>query len=184
MAARNRTGYIVADLSRDTGFSSATIFIDPSKWSGRRRNIVVGALKNGLTSCGQETAYFIECLTEAYGGRVQTLTQNQNHIETSAVKDDEVDNLIAYTCAWIRIMFSTEMQTYHNGHLSNWLNFAKDGRRPSTIPAPKISGAEQVAFIKQYLKDDDYTTKSLRVKLVHMIEQGEMLSINVKASAA
>jgi hypothetical protein len=55
------------------------------------------------------------------------------------------------------------------------------GQRPNTIPAPNISNGEKIAFIKQYLKDDD-ATKETRWALARKIEQGETLSINVKAA--
>ena len=177
MTARNNASYIAADLSRDTGFIGATVHINPSKWSSRRRNIVLRALNDGLTSCGHDTAYFIDCLTQAYGGRVQTLTKWNDSITVDCVKEEEVDNLIAYTCAWIRLAMANGSARYH---LENWLRMASNGR-PNTIPAPNISNGEKVAFIKQYLKDDD-ETKDIREALARKIEQGETLSINVKAA--
>ena len=179
MPARNNSAYVVADLTRDTGFASATVHIDPTKWSSRRRNIVLRALNDGLTACGAETAYFINCLTQAYGGRVQTMTKWNDSITVDCVKEEEVDNLIAYTCAWIRITLANARNTPY--YLENWLRQVSSGQRPNTIPAPDISNGEKVAFVKQYLKDDD-ETKALRQSLARMIEQGETLSINVKAA--
>jgi hypothetical protein len=178
MTARNNASYIAADLSRDTGFIGATVHINPTKWSSRRRNIVLRALHDGLTSCGHDTAYFIDCLTQAYGGRVQTITKWSNHITVECVKEEEVDNLIAYTCAWIRMGANNISQPFH---LDNWLRGVVKGQRPNTIPAPNISNGEKIAFIKQYLKDDD-ETKEIRWALARKIEQGETLSINVKAA--
>ena len=125
MPARNNSAYVVADLTRDTGFASATVHIDPTKWSSRRRNIVLRALNDGLTACGQETAYFIDCLTQAYGGRVQTMTKWNDHITVDCVKEEEVDNLIAYTCAWIRTRSTAKVLPIPPGQLvvasvSNW----------------------------------------------------------------
>lgn len=178
MPARNNSAYVVADLTRDTGFASATVHIDPTKWSSRRRNIVLRALNDGLTACGEETAYFIDCLTQAYGGRVQTMTKWNDHITVDCVKEEEVDNLIAYTCAWIRLAMANGPTGYH---WERWLRNVSAGERPDTIPAPDISNGEKVAFVKQYLKDDD-ETKTLRQSLAQMIKQGETLSINVKAA--
>ena len=179
MPARNNSAYIVADLTRDTGFASATVHIDPTKWSSRRRNIVLRALNDGLTACGEETAYFIDCLTQAYGGRVQTMTKWNDHITVDCVKDEEVDNLIAYTCAWIRLKYAG--QQFYPYNLQQFVETVNNGERPNTIPAPDISNGEKVAFVKQYLKDDD-ETKTLRQSLAQMIKQGETLSINVKAA--
>ena len=180
MTARNNASYIAADLSRDTGFIGATVHINPTKWSSRRRNIVLRALHDGLTSCGHDTAYFIDCLTQAYGGRVQTITKWSNHITVECVKEEEVENLIAYTCAWIRLKLSVKGE-YYSYTLSNWVESVSNGERPNSIPAPDISNGEKVAFIKQYLKDDD-ATKEIRWALARKIEQGETLSINVKAA--
>ena len=187
MPARNNSAYVVADLTRDTGFASATVHIDPTKWSSRRRNIVLRALNDGLTACGHETAHFIDCLTQAYGGRVQTMTKWNDSITVDCVKDEEVDNLIAYTCAWIRMKLANEPANngfngnYFNSRLRDWVSVVSKGHRPQTIPAPDISNGEKVAFVKQYLKDDD-GTKTLRQSLARKIEQGETLSINVKAA--
>ena len=179
MTARNNASHIAADLSKDTGFIGATVHIDPTKWSSRRRNIVLRALHDGLTACGHETAYFIDCLTQAYGGRVQTITKWSNHITVECVKEEEVDNLIAYTCAWIRLQYAG--QEFYDYNLQKFIETVHNGERPNTIPAPNISSREQVDFIKQYLKDDAETT-TLRQSLARKIEQGETLSINVKAA--
>ena len=187
MTARNQSANVIAELTKDTGFASATVHIDPKKWSSRRRNIVLRALSDGLTACGQETAYFIDCLTQAYGGRVQTMTKWNSSLSTECVREEELDNLIAYTCAWIRLRLANEPASngfngsYFNTRLSNWVQAVSDGERPNTIPTPDISNGEKVAFVKQYLKDDD-ETKTLRQSLARMIEQGETLSINVKAA--
>lgn len=178
MAARNNSAYVVADLSRDQGFSGATVHIDPTKWTSRRRNIVLRALNDGLTSCGQETAYFIDCLTQAYGGRVQTLTKWNSQINVDCVKEEEVENLITYTTAWLRI--ATANSKYVPYYYKNWLRWVSEGKQPDTIPTPDISDREKVAFIKQYLKDDD-EVKTLRQSLARKIEKGETLSINVQA---
>ena len=42
MTAMNRAAHVAAELSRDTGYISTTVHIDPTKWSSRRRNIIVG----------------------------------------------------------------------------------------------------------------------------------------------
>ena len=187
MTARNNASLIAAELSKDTGFQSVTIDIDPTQWSSRRRNIVLRALNDGLTSCGHETAYFIDCLTQAYGGRVQTMTKWNNQINVDCVKEEEVENLIAYTCAWIRLKFRNAPTEYGgiriSHYLESWLaKVSSEGvSQIHTIPAPEISNGEKVAFVKQYLKDDD-ETKTLRQSLARMIEQGEILSIQVKAS--
>ena len=182
MPARNNSAYVVADLTRDTGFASATVYIDPTKWSSRRRNIVLRALNDGLTACGQETAYFIDCLTQAYGGRVQTMTSWNTHITTDCVKEEEVDNLIAYTCAWIRLKAARQSDHFEYGmyRLESFVDLVSCGVRPETIPAPEIKGKALSSFIKQYLKSNEEITQ-LRQDLAQKIERGEQLTINLQA---
>jgi hypothetical protein len=106
------------------------------------------------------------------------MTKWSDHITVDCVKEEEVDNLIAYTCAWVRLAIANGSARYH---LENWLRGVSNGQRPNTIPAPNISDREKVDFFKQFLKDDD-ETKTLRQSLARMIEKGETLSINVKAA--
>ena len=182
MTAMNKAAHIAAELSKDTGYVSTTVHIDPNKWSSRRRNIVVRALNDGITSCGSDTAYFIDALTQAYGGRVQTMSKWDNNITTDCVKEEEVDNLIAYTCAWIRLKAARQSDHFSYGmyRLDSFVNLVSCGVRPETIPAPEIKGKALSSFIKQYLKSNEEITQ-LRQDLAQKIERGEQLTINLQA---
>jgi hypothetical protein len=115
------------------------------------------------------------------------MTKWNSSLSTECVREEELDNLIAYTCAWIRLKLANEPANngfngnYFNSRLRDWVTVVSKGHRPQTIPAPDISNGDKVAFVKQYLKDDD-ETKTLRQSLARMIEKGETLSINVKAA--
>jgi hypothetical protein len=188
MTARNNASLIAAELSKDTGFQRVTIDIDPTQWSTRRRNIIVRALQNGITQCGYETGYFIKCLTEAYGASVQTMTGWQKDIQAHCVAEDKWDELMAYTCAWVRLALAgfeknnwDQENYWYKDTLRNWIRQVEDGIRPSTIPSPNIgSPSEKANFIQKYLRKDD-TELEFRDALIRKIERGEMLSISMNA---
>lgn len=180
MTARNNAAYYVAELSKDTGFAGATVTIDPKRWSTRRRNIILRALESGVATCGHETAWFIKYLTEAYGSTIETITKWSSHINIENVRQDKVEELLAYTCAWVKIKLASQGTDYSTYHLSNWIEGVNRGMRPSTIPTPDISHSEKQAFIQQYLKADD-TQRDVRQQLANSIEKGELLSIYVEA---
>lgn len=188
MTARNNASLIAAELSKDTGFAGVTIDIDPREWSTRRRNIILRALKHGITECGYETGYFIKCLTQAYGASVQTMTQWSRDLQSDCINPDKFDELVAYTCAWIKIQLAgfkandwDSTDYYRKSVLSNWVEGVNRGHRPSTIPAPNVgSPSEKAEFINKYLKKDD-TELEFRDALVRKIERGEMLSIYLEA---
>jgi hypothetical protein len=185
MTARNNASLIAAELSKDTGFHRVTIDIDPNGWSTRRRNIILRALKHGITQCGYETGYFIKCLTEAYGSSIVTMHNWTRDIPASSVDPDKFDELIAYTCAWIKLKAATmteqESNYFCSYTLNNWLNNVSKGNSPSTFPTPDISNpTEKALFIKQYLKKDE-TELEFREALAAKIQRGEMLSISMNA---
>ena len=185
MTARNNASLIAAELSKDTGFQRVTIDIDPTQWSTRRRNIILRALRHGITQCGYETGYFIKCLTEAYGSSIVTMNNWTRDIPSSAVDPDKFDELVAYTCAWVKLkvagMKPKDANYYCSYTLTNWVNNVSSGQRPSTFPTPEINNAnEKALFIKQYLKKDE-TELEFREALAAKIERGEMLSISMNA---
>lgn len=177
MPAMDRSIGLIGDLSRDPSFAGATLHLDPTLWTSRRRNIVLRALRDGVTSCGNDTATFIENLTRAYGSTIVAMTTWRNRIPVDAVKPEEVNNLVAYTCAWIK------MGDYpREYHLHNWVRSVERGEAPNSIPAPRINNAaEKCAFIKQYLRDDD-DALDVRQTLARKIENGEKLTITLQSA--
>tara|TARA_R110000764_G_scaffold96254_1_gene180324 strand:- start:442 stop:777 length:336 start_codon:yes stop_codon:yes gene_type:complete len=101
---------------------------------------------------------------------------------TQCIKEEEVDNLVAYTCVWIRLKFSRvhHVYNYQNSYLERFLDIVERGGIPESIPAPEIKSSEQGPFIKKYLKSDAETIQ-LRQNLAQKIAQGETLTITVKA---
>ena len=180
MTARNPAAHYVAELSKDKGFVGATVNINPKLWSARKRNIILNALENGVTQCGEETAWFIQALTRAYGGTMTTINAWSNNVSVAKVRDDKLDDLIAYTCAWIKIALANQTNRNRDWELRSWLDDAGRDRHGQMIPLPDIGHADKVAFIKQYLKDDD-NLKDVRQAIANRIERGELLSIYVEA---
>ena len=183
MPAMNPAINTIAAVSRDPSFAKATIALDTSKWSGRRRNIVLRALRDGVTNCGHDTAQFIKHLTDGYGVTVQTASKWNPTIDLGAVKPEEVDNLIAYTAAWIKIEQGQRDRAYgySTWFYRHFLDAVHTGEKPYCVPLPShLSDKEKSDFIKQYLRDDD-DTKDVRQQLADKINNGETITLTVDA---
>ncbi len=181
MTARNSASYDIADISRDQGFAGATVHIHPTKWTTRRRNIIVRALRDGLSTAGYETSHFIERLTRAYGSTIANLSFDM--IPLDAIRDDKREAMLAYTAAWVRIKLSQtgEVKRWHcnNYLIREWMARVEAGEIIFSFPLPQIPRQERASFIKEYLKDDEY---SIRTQLADKIEAGEELTIFVEAA--
>ena len=181
MTARNPVANNIANITRDQGFTGATIHIQPSKWTSRRRNTILKALRDGLSTAGYQTSDFIEELTRAYGSTIINAATN-SMIPLDAIRDDKKEDMVAYTAAWIKLAQSQgELQgwNYHNYLCRRWLDNIEKGADMDEFPLPKISPHERADFIKEYLKDDE---DSIRAQLAEKIEAGEELTIFVKAA--
>lgn len=181
MTARNPVANNIANITRDQGFTGATIHIHPSQWTSRRRNIILKALRDGLSTAGYETSAFITELTRAYGSTVVNAATN-SMIPLDAIRDDKKEDMVAYTAAWIKLAQSQgnlKGWDYHNYMCRRWLESMENGAYMDEFPLPKISPNERAEFIKEYLKDDE---SSIRAQLAEKIEAGEELTIFVKAA--
>jgi hypothetical protein len=181
MTARNPVAYDIAEITRDQGFTGATVHIHPANWTSRRRNIILRALRDGVSTAGDKTSNFIEQLTRAYGSTVINASQN-TMIPLDAIRDDKQEAMLAYTAAWVKITFSQERVqgwSYRNYVLRNWRDRMEAGETMTTFPLPELAPQERGAFIKEYLKDDE---DSIRAQLADKIEAGEELTIFVKAA--
>jgi hypothetical protein len=181
MTARNPVAYDIAEITRDQGFTGATVHIHPANWTPRRRNIILRALRDGVSTAGDKTSNFIEQLTRAYGSTVINASQN-TMIPLDAIRDDKQEAMLAYTAAWVKIRFSQERVqgwSYRNYLLRNWRERMEAGETMTAFPLPDLAPHERAAFIKEYLKDDE---GSIRTQLADKIEAGEELTIFVKAA--
>ena len=107
MTSRNPVAYNIAEITRDQGFTGATVHIHPANWTSRRRNIILRALRDGMSTAGDKTSDFITQLTRAYGSTVINATLNRM-IPLDAIRDDKQEAMLAYTAAWIKIKLSKE----------------------------------------------------------------------------
>lgn len=182
MTARNSAAYDIADITKDQGFAGATVHIHPTKWTSRRRNIILRALRDGLSTAGHETSNFIERLTRAYGSTVINASHT-DMIPLDAVRDDKQEAMLAYTAAWVKITLSqigeVNRWDYRNYLLQNWMECVEAGFTINRFPLPQIPPQKRVAFIKEYLRDDE---DSIRNQLADKIEAGEELTIFVEAA--
>ena len=176
MTARNPVAYGIAEITRDQGFTGATVHIHPAKWTSRRRNIILRALRDGMSTAGHETSNFIEQLTRAYGSTVIHASRTAT-IPLDAIRDDKQEAMLAYTAAWVKIMFSRgEVRRWTH---RNFVDSMEAGKTITEFPLPELAPQERVAFIKEYLKDDE---ASIRTQLADKIEAGEELTIFVEAA--
>ena len=182
MTSRNPVAYNIAEITRDQGFTGATVHIHPANWTSRRRNIILRALRDGMSTAGDKTSDFITQLTRAYGSTVINATLNRM-IPLDAIRDDKQEAMLAYTAAWIKIKLSKEDERlrwhYQFYAISRWIKRVEAGETITEFPLPKLSPQERVAFIKEYLKDDE---DSIRAQLADKIEAGEELTIFIKAA--
>lgn len=179
MTAMDYSVGVIGELSRDPSFAGATLHLDTTKWTTRRRNIVLRALRDGVTNCGYDTSIFIDKLTRAYGANVHTMTKYGRNIPLDKVREDKVEELMAYTCAWMKLGIANKDE-YVPYWYSSFLEAVGNGITPQHIPAPDISPKEQTEFIKKYIKDDE-SEKDSRESLARKIENGEKLIIHVDA---
>ena len=181
MTSRNPVAYDIAEITRDQGFTGATVHIHPANWTSRRRNIILRALRDGMSTAGDKTSDFITQLTRAYGSTVINATLNRM-IPLDAIRDDKQEAMLAYTAAWVKIMFSRgEVKRWHYKYalLRNWMERVEAGDTMTEFPLPELAPQDRVAFIKEYLKDDE---DSIRTQLADKIEAGEELTIFVEAA--
>ena len=182
MTSRNPVAYDIAEITRDQGFTGATVHIHPTKWTSRRRNIILRALRDGMSTAGDKTSDFIKQLTRAYGSTVINATLN-SMIPLDAIRDDKQEAMLAYTAAWIKIKLSKADENLHWRYefyvISRWIKCVEAGEIMTEFPLPNLPPNERVEFIKEYLKDDE---DSIRTQLADKIEAGEELTIFVKAA--
>ena len=181
MTARNSVAYDIAEITRDQGFTGATVHIHPAKWTSRRRNIILRALRDGMSTAGHKTSNFIEQLTRAYGSTVINASHTAM-IPLDAIRDDKPEAMLAYTAAWVKITLSqgeVKRWTYRSYLLRCWMENMEAGDTMTSFPLPELPPQDRVAFIKEYLKDDE---DSIRAQLADKIEAGAELTIFVEAA--
>jgi hypothetical protein len=186
MAAMNSAIYAIQDFSRDPGFAGATVTIDPSKWSTRRRNTITRALEDGIAACGFDTGMFIKRLIEANGGdrsNVAFVNKWNDFVETSLVREEMLTELLSYTAAWLKLTGVDKDGYGFRYYQKAFLTELDEGKVPNLIPLPYLSLSEQSKFIKKYLKQPEESEKDIRQSIIRKIENNLPLQINIEAGA-
>lgn len=181
MSARNSAIHTLEDLLRDPGFASATVSINPKAWSTRRKNIVKQALTNGIAACGYETARIVKLLSQAYGSTMLAMTKWNSSVNVEDVKEEMVEELTAYTAAWIRLSGITS-DSYHNWSERRFIERIDRGQPVESFPMPtNLSLKAKSDFISKYLKSQLPSEVEARRSLIDKIDAGEIITVHVEA---
>jgi hypothetical protein len=181
-------------IGKSEALTHITATLDPSKWSARKKNIILSALTNGVASCGRATGRLVQQLVEHccddtipnvnsgwYGG-----------VLPEHIKPEKYEEFIAYTHAWIRIKKATEKQvtnqwgrshtqgglTYHERKfLEGDVNIRSSHYRTDTIPLnPVMSHKEKGEFIHEYMVEPSDDQQAKRARLIEQIKNNETIT--------
>ena len=175
-------------IGRSEALVTVTAEIDPTRWSSRKKNIILNALRTGVISCGRETARFIEDLVSSFcDDSIPSLSYWHTCLETKYVKPERCEELIAYTCAWIRLKKANFKPKNNYSRALNWAEQrfidTIDGKVTSNsylrsfsdeIPLPShLTHKERGEFIQEYIVEPDESQVKQREALAQMIERNE-----------
>lgn len=168
-------------LTKDKAVSRVVVEVDTSKWSSRKRNIIIKSLQTGVASCGWETAELVRALAETVGSSVNTVSKWKNYIALEEVLPEKLDELLAYTAAWLRMTLSQEDRSQHRWHnYTEWsaLDSLDRGQIPVAIPLSRtMSYDEKRDFIQQYLKASTDREAAALNELIQLINDGATIQI-------
>lgn len=168
-------------LTKDKAVSKVQVDVDTSLWSSRKRNIIVNSLRTGIAACGYETAQLVEALARTVGSNVNTISRWCNYVYKDEVKPDMMEELLAYTSAWVRIRAAAveDHRYYYVPHYERQaLQAIRNGDVPHLIPLnDAMTYDEKREFIHKYLKASEDREAQGLVRLIEAIERGETLTV-------
>lgn len=174
-----------SQFARDLAVTTTTVSLDTSKWSSRKKNIVLDAVRTGVAACGWQTGHLVREMMQALGSDVQHVTKWSNTIDTALVKPEMLEDLIAYTCAWIKLTAEPVNERghyYQHWHASHFVEQVDKGSTPKYIPLPThLSDAEKREFAAKYMRDPSETDRIARDTLIAMITNGETIGLKFSA---
>lgn len=163
---------------KDPAVVEASITIDTSLWSSRKRNIVTRALRSDTSDCGMNTRDLVKDLSRRVA-RVEPKNSTCVHAWWDEVREDKRDELLAYTCAWMRIEQANHKADPARGFFYSphywFLERVEKGIPLRSIPAPK--GADE-DFFEPYLIERTEEEWARLHELADRIENGERITIN------
>ena len=167
-------------LTKDKSVSTVVVTLDTAQWSSRKKNIVIDALRQGVTACGYNTSQLVSSLCEAVGVQVESISRWNYDISVEAVKPEKLDALIAYTCAWIRVR-GTAAPSYSSVLKEIFLATVARGEQPQRILLPRnLSAKEEVEFAKEYLRDRTDLEFEAAQRLIALIQKGEPITVTYR----
>lgn len=167
-------------LGKDPAVSQIAVTLDPTRWSKRKQNIIVESLLTGVAACGSATAWLVSQLSAAAGSKTLTVTKWSNNIQSEFVKPDKLDDLLAYTSAWLRIKHASEGNRRRSGTYAeeSFLRQVDAGQTPYYIPLPNnLTPDEQRAFVTEYMRDASEQEVAARQRIADMIRNGEPITV-------
>ena len=183
MTARNNPiAREVYDITKDQAVSNVTVDIDTSRWSTRKKNIIVKAIDKGVANCGYDTGWFIKKLLSTYGLNTHQLHYWNSYLDVNLIKPEKLEEVKAYGVAMIKMRAN-------QGGENSWRNtswaedrFLRDvdeGLHIKDIPIPStFNQSDKEKFIKDYLKHQDEQEQVLRNSLIDKVRAGETLSVS------
>jgi hypothetical protein len=168
------------ELTKDKAVSRVTVEVDTSRWSRRKRNIITESLKKGVAACGWETASIVEKLASTVGHHVNIVSRWRNYVEVEEVLPHKLDELLAYTAAWMRIaQASGECENRYEPYFEKQaLGAIERGETPDLIPlSNSMTYAEKREFIHTYMKASEVREKHAVDHLIASIKAGETIKL-------
>ena len=175
-----------SSFARDPAVTETTVTLNTSMWSSRKKNIVIDSIRTGVAACGWQTGHMIREMLQGLGSDVQQIAKWSNTIDTNMVKPDVLEDLLAYTCAWIKLTAepTKERGYYHDPRWREkaFVEVVDRGETPAHIPLPHhLSDAEKREFVMTYLRDPSETDRIARETLIQKIETGDTIQLKFAA---
>jgi hypothetical protein len=146
---------------------------------------VLESIRTGVAACGHQTSHMIREMLRSLGSDIQQVTKWNAGISPEMVKPEMLDDLLAYTSAWIKLTINfNEPARYYDSlwQLRSFIERIDAGHRPYNIPLPThLSDAEKREYAAKYLKDPSETDRIARDFLIAKITTGETIQIKFAA---
>lgn len=171
---------VATALTKDKAVTKVGVEIDMSKWSKRKRSIIANALKTGVAACGVETAEVAYHMAHSVGSSLNMIHRWNKNVLAEDVKPDRLEDLLAYTAAWMRIGKTADLESdpaRYIGYHSRALEEIERGERPTRIPLnPGMSYDEMRDFIYPYLTVSENRDDPRLLELIEMVERGDTIT--------
>jgi len=183
------------EMARDPAVSQITLTLDPARWSKRKKNILIESLRSGVAACGMASARLVSDLTRAMGSETIRLDKWNQSIPAYTVRPEKLGDLIAYTCAWIKIrqasgneppsgslaVTSNALPIYSYYATVRFMRQVEETGSADDIPLPNgLTPDEQRAFIKEYVCEPSEQETAAREMIISMIENNQPINVTYK----